>query len=67
MVTIKNTIVGGNASNFGVNCDNSSPGMITNNGFNISDDASCEFGTSTGANGKQIGDKVDPMLIGKYF
>jgi hypothetical protein len=35
---------------------------ILNGGFNISDDASCNFGTTTGANGQTIGDKIDALL-----
>ena len=35
---------------------------IINGGYNISDDGSCGFGTSTGTNGQTIGDSVDPLL-----
>src|SRR5208282_5959284 len=31
-------------------------------GYNISDDDSCGFGTSTGANGQTLGDNVTPLL-----
>src|SRR5208282_4238989 len=35
----------------------------TNSGYNISDDGTCVFGTSsTGANGDPIGDNVNPLL-----
>jgi hypothetical protein len=37
-------------------------GTVGNGGSNISDDASCGFGTSTGANGQTIGDSVNPLL-----
>ncbi len=42
------------AGNSGGNCG----GPIINAGYNISDDASCSFGTETAANGKTIGDSV---------
>lgn len=37
-------------------------GPIGNGGYNISDDGSCNFGTSTGANGQTLGDNVNPKL-----
>ncbi len=38
---------------------------VINGGYNISDDASCGFGTSTAANGKTIGDNVsEPTNVG---
>ena len=37
-------------------------GAIGNGGHNISDDATCDFGAGTGANGQTIGDNVDPFL-----
>src|ERR1035437_9609945 len=40
------------------NCD----GTIIDGGHNISSDASCGFGTSTGANGQTLGDNVNPLL-----
>jgi hypothetical protein len=46
------------AASSGRNC----VGTITNGGYNISDDASCGFGTSTGANGQTLGDNVNPNL-----
>jgi hypothetical protein len=46
------------AANGGVNC----VGPITNRGYNISNDGSCGFGTSAGANGQRLGDNVDPRL-----
>ncbi len=39
-----------------------SGGAVTNGGYNIDDDGSCSFGTITGANGKTIGDGVNPLL-----
>ena len=57
-LTITNSILANSTS--GGNC--SGPGTITNGGYNISDDATCGFGTSTGANGKTIGDNVNPLL-----
>src|SRR5271157_1043356 len=33
-------------------------GRITNEGYNISNDGSCRFGTSTGANGRTLGDNI---------
>ncbi|MFZ0889493.1 MAG: PQQ-binding-like beta-propeller repeat protein [Candidatus Binataceae bacterium] len=51
----RNSILAGNT---GGNCS----GPTTNGGDNISDDASCGFGTSKGANGKPIGDNVNPLL-----
>jgi len=35
---------------------------LTNDGYNIDDDGSCGFGTSSGANGQTIGDNVSPLL-----
>jgi CSLREA domain-containing protein len=58
LVTISNSILSSNSSG---NCAvHESP--ITNGGYNISDDDTCGFGTSTGANGETIGVNVDPML-----
>ena len=37
---------------------------IVNGGYNISDDGSCGFGTSTGASGQTIGDNITQLLIG---
>ena len=54
--TIKGSILA--ASTGGGNC----AATITNDGYNISDDASCGFGTSTAANGLTIGDNVNPLL-----
>ena len=62
-VRIKNTIIANNAaSQGGNNCANISTGTIINDGSNISNDDTCGFGTGTGANGKTIGDNVDPLL-----
>ncbi len=51
-VTVTNSILANEPT--GGNC----AGTITNGGYNISDDATCSFGTSTGANGDTIGDNV---------
>ena len=53
--TVSNSILFSNSRG---NCRHS----IGNGGYNISDDNSCAFGTSTGANGQIIGDKVAPLL-----
>ncbi|HTY56777.1 MAG TPA: choice-of-anchor Q domain-containing protein, partial [Candidatus Binataceae bacterium] len=53
--TVTNSIL---ANSTGGNCT----GSIINGGYNISDDDSCAFGSSTGANGDTIGDNVNPML-----
>ncbi len=50
------------SSNSGGNCGTSTDGAIANLGYNISDDGSCSFGTSTGADGQTIGDKISPLL-----
>ena len=42
----------------GVSAENG--GTIDSGGYNISDDDTCGFGTSTGANGQTIGDKRQP-------
>ena len=55
-VTITNSIL---ASNTNGNCVGSS---VTNGGLNISDDATCGFGSATGANGQTIGDSVNSKL-----
>jgi predicted outer membrane repeat protein len=54
--TVTNSIL---AASTGGNCGGNA---IVNGGFNISDDANCSFGTSTGANGTIIGDNVNPQL-----
>ncbi len=56
VVTITNSIL--TSSGASGNC----AGGVTNGGDNISDDASCAFGSSTGANGKTIGDNIVPSL-----
>ena len=58
IVTITNSVLAGSS---GGNCA-AVDETITNGGYNISDDATCGFGTSTGANGKTIGDSVNPLL-----
>ena len=55
-VTITNSIL---ASNTNGNCVGSS---VANGGLNISDDATCGFGSATGANGQTIGDSVNSKL-----
>jgi len=56
-VTVSNSIL---YSNSGENCVVNGA-TIDNGGYNISDDATCGFGSSTGANGKTIGDNVNPL------
>jgi CSLREA domain-containing protein len=53
--TVSNSIFFGNTNG---NCR----GTIDNGGYNISDDTSCLFGTSVGANGQTIGDNIDALL-----
>lgn len=55
MLELHGTIL---AASSGGNCS----GTIINAGYNISDDASCNLGTVTGASGLAIGDNVDPGL-----
>jgi len=55
-LTVTNSIVANSSS--GGNC----AGAITNGGYNISNDSTCGFGTSTGGNGKTIGNGVNPLL-----
>ena len=57
-VTIENSVLAGNSKG---NCS-AAYTAIGNGGYNIADDATCGFGTSTGANGKTIGDNVNPLL-----
>ncbi len=49
------------AGNTGTNCQCYGVGL-TNEGYNISDDDTCHFGTSTGASGQTLGDDVFPLL-----
>ena len=58
-VQVTNSIL---ASSTGANCGVQSAGVIGNGGDNISDDGSCGFGSSIGANGDTIGDDVVPLL-----
>ena len=37
---------------------------VSNGGYNIPDDGTCGFGTSTGAKGQTVGDNVDPLSSG---
>lgn len=57
-MTITNSIFANSTS--GGNCGN--PQLIENGGYNISDDGTCGFGSSVAANGKTIGDNVNPRL-----
>jgi CSLREA domain-containing protein len=43
---------------FGGNCQ----GPVVSGGYNISDDQTCNFGASTGANGQALGDRVNAQL-----
>ncbi len=56
--SIKGSIL---ADNIGGNCCVLGYGF-GNEGYNISDDATCHFGTGTGANGLTFGDNINPML-----
>lgn len=59
-ITVSNSIL---ANSIGFNCPvGQAVEVIGNGGDNISDDSSCGFGSSTGANGKTIGDSVLPLL-----
>jgi CSLREA domain-containing protein len=62
-LTISNSVLDGNT---GGNCFNLTiptfTVTLTNGGYNTSSDASCSFGSSTGANGQIIGDNVNPLL-----
>ena len=58
-VEVVNSIL---ANSTGTNCGVQSAGTIGNGTFNISDDSSCGFGSSTGLNGDTIGDSVLPLL-----
>src|SRR5208283_4646895 len=49
------------ANNTGGNCC-AGGAEPTNEGYNISDDDTCDFGISTGAKGQTIGDNVKPLL-----
>jgi len=55
-----NTIVtnSGLALDAGGNCS----GSVVNGGYDISDDATCSFGSSVGASGQAIGDNVAPLF-----
>ncbi len=55
--TISNSILSNNTNG---NCVGSS---VRNGGWNIADDATCAFGSSTGASGQTIGDNVNPLLV----
>jgi fibronectin-binding autotransporter adhesin len=61
-ITLKSTALARPADLFPPICLTSLSGPIVNGGYNISADASCGFGTSTGASGQTIGDSVDPMF-----
>ncbi|MFZ0887459.1 MAG: choice-of-anchor Q domain-containing protein [Candidatus Binataceae bacterium] len=55
-LTVTNSILANAGS--GGNCH----GKVIDGGYNISDDGSCGFASSKGANGDTIGDGVDPIL-----
>ncbi len=55
IATVSNSILANGPSG---NCD----GIVTDGGYNISDDATCGF-TGTGANGKTIGDSVTDINV----
>ncbi|MFZ2060650.1 MAG: choice-of-anchor Q domain-containing protein [Candidatus Binatus sp.] len=57
-VEVTNSIL---SNSTGLNCGVQSGGVIGNGGYNISDDTSCGFGSSLGANGDTIGDDVNPL------
>jgi len=56
MAMISNSIIAGSK---GGNC---AEATVVDGGYNISDDATCRFGTRTGANGQTIGVNVNPLL-----
>ena len=58
-VHVTNSIL---ANSTGLGCGVSGTGVIANGGDNISEDASCGFGSSVGANGDTIGDDINPLL-----
>jgi Abnormal spindle-like microcephaly-assoc'd, ASPM-SPD-2-Hydin len=58
-VEVVNSIL---ANSTGTDCGVESAGTIGNGTFNIADDNSCGFGSSTGLNGDAIGDSVLPLL-----
>ncbi len=58
-VEVSNSIL---ANSIGLNCPVQDVEVIGNGGDNISDDGSCGFGSSIGANGDTIGDDVVPLL-----
>jgi CSLREA domain-containing protein len=59
-IAVSNSIL---ANSIGFNCPvGQAVEVIGNGGGNISDDSSCGFGSSIGANGKTIGDSVLPLL-----
>ncbi len=61
-ISFKGTILARAEGVFTPNCGTGVNSEIVNAGFNIADDASCNFGTSMGASGQTIGDRVDPLL-----
>jgi len=56
-VTVTNTILADSGS--GTNCSGNG---VTNGGYNIADDTSCKFGSSTGADSQTLGDGVSASL-----
>lgn len=59
-VTFHNSILSGNFT--GLNYPGNCGALFTSASYNISDDDTCGFGTSIGANGQTIGDNVNPQL-----
>ena len=60
-VILENSILSKNATGAPAVFQNCSGGVI-NGGYDISDDGTCGFGKSKGANKKAIGDKINPQL-----
>jgi CSLREA domain-containing protein len=56
-VIVSNSILAGSSTS-----NDCAGATVMNGGYNIADDSTCGFGTSTGANGKTIGDSVTPLL-----
>src|SRR5208282_4498227 len=50
------------SGNGGGNCGVLDGTPLSNGGYNVSADATCGFGTSTGASGQTIGDNINPQL-----
>jgi predicted outer membrane repeat protein len=61
-LSFQSTVLARAVDTFNQICVVAQNGTINNDGYNISADSSCGFGTSTGASGQAIGDGVDPLL-----